>query len=1183
MSDVSPDTLKTWRANLLAACQPLAAALANVQGLSEDEVWDYQQWLWAGPLTLAHSSAWGREVQVLAGRLEGELAESRPSLPSNQLEESAYDRFVRGVLSTWSELQETGAASFGELGDVLPLVRLLARAHRLVGLAHKRLNVGAPCHQGPTRVGASHILPVISGLVLDMTVATSHLAQPCHTGAAGGWRRQVAAEIRDEMEHQYRDRLESTARELEVLQEAFRETVDLGVQHLLEEAVPGAVMAASLTSVPPHPAVGGPAGVVTSNGGESASEGPVTPPSPPTRLLPVGGPAGMFSPPGKLEEEEEQGGAAPTGGLARTPVLTRRAVPDGLSGKTTKTKMRREAEARQEAAAMAASDLFGPQPSAATGELEHDRIRSLEAQVAALTQSVSSLLELAKGAGIKVEMPSPVPQPPSAQSNLAAAPVTSDVPDLEAEQPSPADEVTALKLRQDRRKEKQAVLKVLLPWAKHLAVLFDRTSILRPALHRLYGPPTYHHIGEVAALEDAVKMYRAMAYPSSARDASGPPLTFRFHAAVAVALVHFRVGGPLRDSEPLYLRTLDLVPLAEGEERRLAYVDESMFSTEPVWTERRPPLTITAFRDCGLRMAYFLGLHWGPRCRHELTATVEALHDKGMRSPTVMTPAMAGHLLDLLILTVTEAVYDEARGRTPLPVGTDALTPSQLELYRVKGWSTDGPTFRASLQSEFMQRWWHEPLQEAALSDPSRRTTAMRLMGMDHLPTKPPKGGPTGGSLDDQPPAPAPRQRANFTVEEAAAAAASLPGTRHPAEQVCMRYLSAKGCQRGSKCRFTHLSVTAGQLRECARANPHLQKILTFFGGPSTRNLGSQVTQASSSAPQAGRSGGLGDAPDSDDASDEDLPGPLARGGKASGGTEVQVPYLLALGDFYPRAPRDDARSVAPCHSLQRPSTVHPDAPCRPFSGAIDLVGVSTPALTSPRAGSLPVVVVSPTRADGSFTVWLGDLTFHGQDAGQELVVGTTTVTNACVVLSFASVLRLSAADLFSHLVIEAQAAALALGSPACVETATALLLRAFCHDILASWARGHPLDALIFLYFPHPALLRAVVVVVHTQGSSVAIDVLRGPAADASSPLLGCLQRRGTPGHMQPLSLPPFTLPALEAWAAVHGISVRLLDVQPWQAWLATDPSGPSVAWMEHRLCDFCASPRFPLPPVTL
>ena len=121
--------------------------------------------------------------------------------------------------------------------------------------------------------------------------------------------------------------------------------------------------------------------------------------------------------------------------------------------------------------------------------------------------------------------------------------------------------------------------------------------------------------------------------------------------------------------------------------------------------------------------------------------------------------------------------------------------------------------------------------------------------------------------------------------------------------------------------------------------------------------------------------------------------------------------------------------------------------------------------------------------------------------------MGTTAVTNACIVFSFASVLRLSAADLFSHLALEAQAAAVALGSPDGMETATTLLLRAFCHDILASWTRGHPLDALIFLYFPHPAMLRAVVVVVHTQGSSVAIDVLRGPSADASSPLLGCLQ----------------------------------------------------------------------------
>lgn len=1189
MSDVSTDTLRAWRESLLAACHALASALANVRGITEGQAWHYQPWMWEGPLLLAHLSTWGREVQVLAGLLEDELVWTHPPLSDHQQEESAYDHFVKGMLSTWSELEDTEAAAFEELGDVLPLVRQLARAHRLVGLAHKRVNAGIPCNRGPTRVGASYILPVVDAMVREMVVATSHLAQPCHTGAAGEWRDRVEAELRSEMEGRYRDHLEDLAQERDGLAEALQETVELGVQHVLANAVPG-------VGVPDDPpltslqlAVGGPSGVVNWQEDDSGSECFSTPPSTPPRRLPVGGPAGMFSPRDKIEQEEELGDAAPTGGLPRTPVPARRPAPaEGLSGKATRVKVRREEEVRQEEAAMAASDLFGPQREEAKAESESDRIRSLEAQVNALTKAVGSLLELARGMRAPVETPLSPPRSTTPRPDTDATGVTGEEPDVDLVLPSTADEVTALKLRQDRRKERLTVLKVLLPWAKHLAVLLDKTPVLRPALHRLYGPPTYCHAGEVAALEDAIKMYRAMAYPTSSPGATGP-LTFRFTPLVAVALVHFRVGGPMRDSEPLYLRTLDLVPLAEGEERRLAHVDESMFAMEPVWAERRAPTTITAFRDCGLRMAQLLGLHWGPRCQYELTATVEALHDKGMRSPTVMTPSMACHLLDLLITTVVGAVYEEARGRPPLPVGTDALTPALREQYRAKGWCLDGPTFRASMQSEFMVRWWREPLQEAALSDPSRRTTAMRLMGMDQPASKPPKGGPTGGSSDapggEQPPTPSPRLRANFTVEEATAAAASLPGTRAPAEQVCMRYLSAKGCQRGPKCRFTHIGVTAGQLRECARTSPPLQKILAFFGGPSTRTLVAQSTQASPPAPQAGRSGGCGgeSASDSDSSSEDDLPGPLARGGKASGGTEVQVPYLLALGDCYTRAPRDDDRSAVPRLSLCRPPTVHPDAPATPFSGAIDLTGVYTPALAPLRAGGRPAVVVSPTSPGGSFTVRLGALILHGQDAGQDLVVGTTTISNACVVLSFASVLQLPPADLFTHLVTAAQAAAASLGPPSRLETATVVLLRTFCHDILASWARGHPLDALIFLYFPHPALLRAVVVVVHTQGSTVAIDVLRGPLADASTPLLGCLQRRGTPGHMQPLSLPPFTLAELEAWAADHLISVRLLDIQSWQDWLASDPACPSTAWMAHRMCDFCASPRFPLPPTAL
>ena len=185
--------------------------------------------------------------------------------------------------------------------------------------------------------------------------------------------------------------------------------------------------------------------------------------------------------------------------------------------------------------------------------------------------------------------------------------------------------------------------------------------------------------------------------------------------------------------------------------------------------------------------------------------------------------------------------------------------------------------------------------------------------------------------------------------------------------------------------------------------------------------------------------------------------------------------------------------------------------------------------------------------------------------------------------LSFATILQVTASDLFSHLVTEAQSAATFMGHPSRVETPTVALMRSFCHDIVASCDIGHPLDALVLLYFPPPALLHSAVVVLHTQDSSVALDVLRGPLATPSTPLLGCLQRRGTPGHMQPLSFPPFTLSDLEHWACDHKISIRILHVQPWQDWLTADPAGPSVSWSDHRICDFCKSPRFPVPPVTL
>lgn len=1153
---------------MLAACQDLATTLANVQAVPVAEVWTYEAWVWESSPNPQHCEAWGRDLKTLAANLVHQLEVSQTraltgqqALTPHQLEPSAYDAFLGRMLAAWAVLDEDEATPFSELGSLLPMARLLVRSHRLIGIAHKRLNAVLPCRKGLAQVRSSYILPVITNMIHDLVTAASHLAGPSHTAPDGEWRATVEQELRRELEQEYRDRLRL-------------ETSDSFL-------------------------------LVFDSGTESGSEGYVTPTASPAaspgRRLAVGGPAGMFSPPGTLDEDQLGGAARPSttvGGLPRTPVPQRRGLgPEGLSSKASKAKPRLKPDAQQEAEAMAASDLFGSPAVGAVVEPAQDRISSLEAKVSQLTDAVNLLLAVAKD--LRGHAPSGESKPQSQghgmEGGMGGQPASEErtredeLPPA-PRQSSPADEVTVLKLRQDRRKERQSVLKVLLPWAKHLAVLPDRTTLLKPALHRLYGPPTYFNAGEVGALEDAVKMYRAMAYPAVASDTAATSLTFQFTAAVAVGLVFFRVGGPLRDDEPLYLRTMDFIPLADGEDRRLAHVNEGMFTTEPVWAHRRPPSTMASFRDCGLRLAVFLGLHWGPRCRHELSITVEILHDKGSRSPSVMTPTMACHLLDLLVLSVVEAVYEAAKGGTPLPVGTDPLSPTQCAFYRERGWCTEGPTFLASLDSAFMRRWWYEPLQEAALSDPSRRGTAMRLMGMD-LP-KPPKGGPTGGGplpeATNPSPPPVQRTKANFTVEDAVAAASCLPGSRAFTDQVCMRYLSAKGCQRGPKCRFLHVSVTTAQLADCSRKNPTLQRILAFFGGPSPRNLTSQPTQASTSAtPQAGRSGGQS-ASDSDDSStgERELPGPLASGGKASGGIDVQVPYLLALGGCYRRAPLNDARSSPPAESVVRPPTTHPDAPLRPFYGAADLYGVSPPALAPLRAGSQPpdqAVVVTPTRSDGGFSVCLGSLVIPGQDAGQELVVGTHVVTNACVVLSFARILDVPPVDLFSFLVSEAQSAASQLGPPSRAETATTTLLRAFCHDILASCQRGHPLDALVFLYFPHPALLRAVVVVVHVSGSSVAIDVVRGPLAVPSSPLLGCLQRRGTPGHMQPLSLPPFTLSDLHEWAHRHHLSFRLLEVQPWQAWLATDPTGPSVRWDEHATCDFCHLPRFPLPPATL
>lgn len=1133
---IPTDTLLVWRDLALSACQHLATVVASMTARRPGSVWEFDEATWRAAPTATRAQDWGRELRSLSGEVLQAMGGTFP------YPRGPADAYFLAILEAWEDLDAYGATSCPDFDYIVPFFRALVEAHRTIARAHRHLAQISTCSYSLQEVSSSFVLPTVTTMVQHLAIAAGHLASPHHFGG----------EDSDD------DSPPSTPRLPDWMYESGRSTP----------------ISLRSYSPPGSPATGGYCGA-------------------------------MFSPPGELDDALRDEDGHPVRQPTPRPTPLSRGRGLGATGRSATRAT--TARARQEEAAMASADLFGVRDS-----MVESRVAQLEGQVGVISQQLAYLIRLAEGATGTPIPPYAEGQPSQAQARGEEAthsgrghPAATTPPAAarrvearrgEVSEAQASEESAAVRLRVDKRKERQQVLKVLLPWAKPLAVLPDRTALLRPLLHQRYGPPLYHNIGDVAALEDGVRMYRSFAYGQpAAPDDTAPVYPFRFTSALALGLVYFRTGGPLREDAPLYLRTQDFLPLVDGEDRQLIHVNEAMFSDEPSWSSRRPPTTMAAFRDRGLRFAGWLGMFWGRRARYEVSLTVEILHDRGARSPTLMTPAMACHLLDQLVMLVLESVCAMARGEAPLPVGTDPLTPAQRRHYELWGFSTDGETLIASMTSSYMQTWYHEPLQAAALSDVGRRSVAMRLMGMDVPSNPPPKGGPTGG--DDQvppsPPPPAtPPVRAAFTVEEAEAATSGMApaGTTG---SVCLRSLSVKGCQRGAKCRFLHVDITARQLRQKYSSNSHLKKIMDFFGGPSPVDIKATPTRASPSVPPAasGRSGrqptvGGGDSSDSDD-SEEDVPGPLASGGMASGGIDVQVPYLRDLPGCYPRASTTDSRSAPPCVGVLRPATTHADSTPQPFHPpSIHPRSRLAPPSTSPPVLGLPTsragiqaFSVTPDQPDGTFTVSLGTITLQGRDAGQELRLPSTTVTNACVTLSFARVLGLLPDTLFEELVAQARVVSRAMGPPALLETHTSILLRSVCHDVVASEQHGHPLDALTPLYLPPRKLLSSVVAVLHTLEGRVAVDVLVGPQHDERAPVGVCLQRRGSPGHMQPLDPSPLTLPQLQQWAHQFQIPLRLLPVASWRDWLAADADGPSQPWADHDTCDYCRAPRFPLP----
>ena len=225
-------------------------------------------------------------------------------------------------------------------------------------------------------------------------------------------------------------------------------------------------------------------------------------------------------------------------------------------------------------------------------------------------------------------------------------------------------------------------------------------------------------------------------------------------------------------------------------------------------------------------------------------------------------------------------------------------------------------------------------------------------------------------------------------------------------------------------------------------------------------------------------------------------------------------------------------------------------------------------------------MVTTPTST-GSFSVTLGPYSFMGQDLGQTFEWEGTTIVNACVTLTRAATLGMPPQALFRHLLLAAYEADSSLGPPTTSASPTVTLVRAVIHDIAASQLVGHALDSLTLLYLPPPELQERVVVLLHHADTDVAVDVIVGPRAHATTPLAFCLQRRGNPGHMTPLQPAcAVELPALLRWLNHASIPVRRLTAVGWRHMVGEDLSGPSQLWREHALCDVCSSPRSLLPP---
>lgn len=872
----------------------------------------------------------------------------------------------------------------------------------------------------------------------------------------------------------------------------------------------------------------------------------------------VGGRCGMFRSDLDQEDDEDRGGAAESGGVSQTP------PPSGTNPAAIIRQMTAPVARAGQDEATRGERLFEEEEGVHLAEERsvEDRITHLERMVQRVTDLMAQLVA---GEG-SVARPSPPPPPPHLRVHQSAEAVThkllqsimSGVDSGGLEEGEAKREAVesmklstqALNLQTAHQTSRRQGLKQGFPWMVSAAVTHDRGLVVGATMRPFCGQPRFSSVGQISSVRDLQVLYQEMANPTVTFEECH---RFVRSSALAAGTVLCLWGG----NGACTCRVEDLQSPGPGEEIGYIIEDESLYRNAP--GPRLTPATKEDFRQQARALAWVMGLFLGERVTFEANQTINELVNRCRTHPQSMCPAMATYLFNSLVWLYINAWYHRGLGE-PVPfLGTEPVPSDHVATYQAKGWSTEGPTMVASMASPFMRRQYLDPLLEATVTTKVRRGL-LRQVGAPDTTVKPPIGGPSGAAHD----------QSYLTLKEYNAATGAFNGACDRGAP-CFAHMSTKGCTR-KKCSLIHYSIVASTLAGLCKSSPALRLVMTQKGGPSATDVGGVPL-----GPPIGTNDRAGaDQSQSDgESSDDDGASPIS-GGKTSG---VQVPYMLYVGHHYPKR-AFDYRSWADAQSrpLVRPPAIHPDGPSQPYDGNL-LPLPSRGQVRLARVGQA-FISVPPTTHGGrvAFVVAGHDLVAY--EAGQVVHIGPARVVNSCVVTSFGAVLGVEASVLYMDTMRAAAVAASSLGPPADHETRAVAMVRAVCHDVLSAFDGGHPLDSLIFAYFPHAALHSVHVLIVQTSGGGVAIDVLSGEAAGHQSPWAVCLQRRGNPGHIQPVEpVSPNVAHHILTEARAHGVPVRRTIARGWRAIVDADLGGASTSWRDHRLCDFCSRPRFPLP----